>query len=154
MIVSPTMKGDPQPVSYILKDTIYNLDTVRIANTDSSRIVKTLVGIEEKQVDGYDYKWDEDYMLKFKKYLNPIIDQLKKDKYFVFMASSTSPEMVSNFVEAGAPDIQYYNSDDTTLKTVIRSNPGLVLLKDGKIIKKWHYKRIPDYEKMKKEFLK
>lgn len=154
MIVSPTMKGDPQPISYILKDTIYKLDTVRIANTDSSRIVKTLVGIEEKQVDGYDYKWDEDYMLKFKKYFIPVIDQIKKDKYFIFMVSSTSPEMVSDFIKDGGPDIQYYNSDDTTLKTVIRSNPGLVLLKDGMIIKKWHYKRIPDYEKMKNEFLK
>jgi uncharacterized membrane protein YphA (DoxX/SURF4 family) len=37
----------------------------------------------------------------------------------------------------------FYNSDPTTLKMVIRSNPGLVLLKKGKIIGKWHYNDIP-----------
>jgi len=39
-----------------------------------------------------------------------------------------------------------YNSDPTTLKTVIRSNPGLLLLKEGKIIEKWHYNDVPTIE--------
>jgi triosephosphate isomerase len=34
-------------------------------------------------------------------------------------------------------------SDETTLKTVIRSNPGLLLLKDGRVMGKWSHNRLP-----------
>jgi len=39
--------------------------------------------------------------------------------------------------------VPYYYSDMTLLKTMIRSNPGLVLLQDGEVIEKWHYNDIP-----------
>ena len=47
-----------------------------------------------------------------------------------------------------------YNTDETALKTVIRSNPGLILIKDGIVIEKWHYNDFPEYAKLKEKFLK
>lgn len=37
-------------------------------------------------------------------------------------------------------------TDVTTLKTIVRSNPGLLLLKEGVILGKWHYNDIPQFE--------
>lgn len=45
---------------------------------------------------------------------------------------------------------KYYNCDPIALKTFIRSNPGLVLLKKGKIIGKWHYNDIPSIKEFEK----
>jgi len=35
------------------------------------------------------------------------------------------------------------------LKTIVRANPGLVLIQDGTVLDKWHWKDIPKYEKLK-----
>lgn len=40
-------------------------------------------------------------------------------------------------------EYRFCNADETTLKTMIRSNPGLMLLKDGTIIGKWSHNTLP-----------
>ena len=37
----------------------------------------------------------------------------------------------------------YLSVDQTTLKTIVRSNPGLVLLEYGVVVDKWHWRDIP-----------
>lgn len=44
--------------------------------------------------------------------------------------------------------------DNTVLKTMIRSNPGLMLMKDGKVIKNWHYHNFPTYSDVKQKYMK
>ncbi|MBI4646403.1 MAG: DoxX family membrane protein [Bacteroidia bacterium] len=44
--------------------------------------------------------------------------------------------------------IKFYKTDDTTLKTIIRANPGLVLLKKGVIINHWHYNDFPEIDEL------
>jgi uncharacterized membrane protein YphA (DoxX/SURF4 family) len=42
--------------------------------------------------------------------------------------------------------LKFCTVDETTLKTIIRANPGYVLLKDGTIIGKWSWANVPDKE--------
>jgi triosephosphate isomerase len=42
--------------------------------------------------------------------------------------------------------LKFCSVDETTLKTMIRSNPGYILLKDGTIIGKWSYAGCPEKE--------
>jgi hypothetical protein len=37
----------------------------------------------------------------------------------------------------------YFFADATVLKTMVRSNPGILLLKDGTVLAKWHYNDTP-----------
>ena len=43
----------------------------------------------------------------------------------------------------------YYFGDATVLKTIIRANPGLVLLENGVVKGKWHHNAVPDAEEVK-----
>ena len=45
--------------------------------------------------------------------------------------------------------LPYYFGDATLLKTMIRSTPGLILLQNGEVVKKWHYNDVPDAAEVK-----
>jgi len=49
--------------------------------------------------------------------------------------------------------LDFYITDETTLKTIIRSNPGLLLLKEGIILAKWHYNDLPEIEELSQPVL-
>ncbi len=67
---------------------------------------------------------------------------------FVGMTSSARDE-ISKFMTETETPFEFLNCDEITLKTIVRSNPGLLLLKKGTIIAKWHYNDIPDEKKLK-----
>jgi hypothetical protein len=59
------------------------------------------------------------------------------------LTSSPQPE-IDNFGEIFKPAFELCTTDETTLKTILRSNPGLVLLKSGTIIGKWSFRDAPE----------
>ncbi len=166
MVVSSKMKGEPEPYTYTVKDTVFVEDTVVIVdtifvndsipytNSDSIRIMKNIKEIKDREVQGYNYIWDANYLKRFIKYINPVVNQAKKNGLKVIALAPSTREMADDFIKDSGLDIPFYNVDDITLKTIIRSNPGVVLMKNGTIIKKWHYKKLPDFESIKENYIK
>ncbi len=68
---------------------------------------------------------------------------------FIGLSASFSRKVEQMRHELQIP-FQFASMDETTLKTIIRSNPGVVLLKNGVVVKKWHYKDLPDFETVRK----
>ena len=58
-------------------------------------------------------------------------------------ASATIFEEYRHGTQLAAP---YYFVDETILKTMVRANPGSLLLKDGVVMGKWHYNDTPSPE--------
>jgi uncharacterized membrane protein YphA (DoxX/SURF4 family) len=48
--------------------------------------------------------------------------------------------------------LEVFYADAVPLKSMVRSNPGLILLKDGIVIKKWPSSALPDYNQLAKEY--
>lgn len=67
----------------------------------------------------------------------------QKDLPF-YVVTSSGTEEIKAFDNEHATMFNYLQSDKTTLKTIIRSNPGLLLLQDGTIAGKWHYNDMPE----------
>ena len=72
---------------------------------------------------------------------------------FICLTSTLPDESAAFAEETGAP-YEFFNCDEITLKTIIRSNPGLVVIKGGTVVGKWHYNDIPTPEEFKEEFMK
>ena len=53
---------------------------------------------------------------------------------------------ISRWRDITGAEYQFCHTDETTLKTIIRSNPGLVLIKDGVVIRKWSHNQLPTAE--------
>lgn len=67
-----------------------------------------------------------------------------KGKGFHFIGlTSTSGVALEKYKQEQPTTYEIMFSDQTTLKTIIRSNPGLILLRKGTIIGKWHYNDFP-----------
>ena len=56
---------------------------------------------------------------------------------------------VQAYKETHAETYDYCSTDEIQLKTIVRSNPGLVLLHAGTVINKWGYRDIPDVEEIR-----
>lgn len=80
--------------------------------------------------------------------------EAKRKGYKFIALTATSPDSFETFKAETGVDFDFFNTDEITLKTIIRSNPGLILLKKGTILGKYHFNDIPKPEELENQIPK
>ncbi|WP_028897935.1 BT_3928 family protein [Prevotella sp. HUN102] len=77
-----------------------------------------------------------------------IYEYAKEHGYDFYGLSASTDYGVKHWRDVTGAEYPIYTTDGTTLKTVIRSNPGLLLLYQGTIINKWSHNDLPTAEEL------
>lgn len=77
--------------------------------------------------------------------------EAKTGGYQFIGLTASSPDNYESFKNETGAQFDFFNTDEVTLKTIIRSNPGLIVLKKGTIVRKYHFNDVPKPEDLKKQ---
>ena len=76
--------------------------------------------------------------------INEVYDYSVDNGYKFICLTSSLLDQVEEWSDKTGAEYPFYLTDEITLKTMIRSNPGLILIKEGRILNKWSHRSIPD----------
>lgn len=75
--------------------------------------------------------------------IDAIYEYAKENGYGFYGLTASTDKAEKHWRDITGAEYPFYTMDGTTLKTIIRSNPGLILLYKGTIINKWSHNDLP-----------
>lgn len=66
-------------------------------------------------------------------------------KFYCLTATSAETDEMKAYLAATNAKYDFLNADEIMLKTIIRSSPGLMVIKKGTVVNKWALKNIPTF---------
>ncbi|RME19727.1 MAG: DoxX family protein [Bacteroidetes bacterium] len=78
----------------------------------------------------------------------------QKDNVPVVIITASGRDEIETFKSKTNLKMPFLNADGIVLKTMIRSNPGIILIKHATIIDYWHYNDLPSYSVIKESSMK
>jgi len=147
MVNSYKVHGDMTSEKVMVSDTIY-ADSVYMVKKDTftKQIIAKIEQVESQQ-EKFIPSFGEGPIIKEK--LNPILNYFVDKGIMTYaVTGGLGPIQMKGLAEYTGAKYPIYQADDILLKTIARSNPGLILWKDGKIVQKWHYKHLPTKEEL------
>ena len=76
--------------------------------------------------------------------INELYDYSVEHGYGFLGITASSDEEIERWRDRTGAEYPFAQGDDIMLKTVIRANPGMILLRDGVILQKWNHPDLPD----------
>lgn len=150
MIVAYKLYGEMETstVSYI--DSVYTNDTLRI-NADSMVIIRRATGTETKTKEVTVFNPEDGYADLFLNQVNPLAEAATKAGWKVYAITTYGDaDAAVSFKKVINASYPFYRADDKLLKTIIRANPGVVILKDGQVLDMYHHRHLPTFEEISK----
>ena len=78
--------------------------------------------------------------------MNQLYDYAQAHKYRFYCLTASNAKAIDRWRDMTGAEYPFLFTDETTLKTIVRSNPGLLLLKDGVVIGKWSHNQLPQLD--------
>jgi uncharacterized membrane protein YphA (DoxX/SURF4 family) len=127
------------------------INNFRIDNENGENISEDLLNDPNYAFWVIAYDLDKTCKHSFTDKLNAMAEKAEQAGYKFFVATSTRPEKFRHDVQAAYP---FYTADGIFLKTIVRSNPGLLIVKNGTVMAKYHHKHFPSFEEIQQTVLK
>ena len=96
--------------------------------------------LSRKIDETHDAAWDA---------IKPLEDYAKANDMLIYAFSSSVFAETTPFKAKHNLTLPFYEADEVFIKTIVRANPGIVLLKNGVVVAKWHHKHLPTVEELK-----
>ena len=80
--------------------------------------------------------------------INQMYEYSLDNGYPFYCLTASGEKAIEKWRDLTGAEYPFCQTDDITLKTIVRSNPGLVLMKDGKVIRKWSHNNLPHEEQL------
>lgn len=71
--------------------------------------------------------------------IKKLVDDANANGYRIIGLSASGKSDIRTLIETYGVDLEVFNADETAIKTIVRSNPGIVVLKSGVIDQKRHW---------------
>lgn len=84
----------------------------------------------------------------FHRRITPLAREAEEMGYPLIVLTGSSADVMEEFRHEHQTPYPFYLSDEIELKTMIRSNPGLLVMKEGVVKGKWAHRNIPNLEKI------
>jgi hypothetical protein len=70
--------------------------------------------------------------------------------YSFYLLTASSTDTIGEWEQNHRTGFRFCHADERVLKTMIRANPGLMLLKEGTVIRKWDDSKVPGKARLEK----
>ncbi len=152
MIVAYHLEGDMEKETYTVQDTVWASDTIRV-NADSVTIGKKFVSVQSRQESREIFVPEAAFGALFKDKVNPAAAAVQKAgwKTYAITTIADGEKGLGLRTKTGAT-YPFYRADEKLLKTIIRANPGFVILKDGVVLGMYHHRHLPTGEEILAKF--
>lgn len=137
VIVAYKLKGSTKT------ETITTVDTITVFDEESGEEMIKTVSAETEKVD---FIANDSYQKQYTDKVIPFVNSAKESGYKVFfLVAGVSGKAVQDFASDIGLDATLLTGDDILMKTIIRSNPGIMLMEDATIKKKYHIRKLPQF---------
>ncbi len=144
-----------EPESKLLKKGFEpKIKDLKISNAAGEDLTSTVIEHSAYQFLIIAYDLDKTDLQAFKS-LNELTAKAAQGfKISSLVLTASSIDQAEQLKKNLSINMPFFFADAIPLKSMVRANPGIILIKNGIIIDKWHYQNMPAYEDLVKKYFK
>ncbi len=154
VVVSYKLNSEKETEKTIqVPDSVFVTDSIKLRGKDTTTRRFDHMGTTDKKVKVIN--WNTENCNLWKEKINTFVNTAEKNGInTIAIVNNNDPGTIDDFRHETQSAYPFYTADDLVIKTIMRSNPGVLLMKNGKIINKWHYKQLPNFDIVKNTYIK